>query len=116
MVRFSDNGVDVVELTATVSAVGEQVVLLAGPAWPNPSSGPTGIALELPQAGSVRLSVFDLAGRRVVDLVQGDLAAGSHRHFWDGRDARGRPQPAGVYFFRLAYGEYELTRRVTLLR
>jgi hypothetical protein len=116
VVRFSDNAVDVVELTTAVSAVEQAGILLTGRAWPNPSTGPTGFALELPQSGPVRLAVYDLAGRRVVDLAEGTLAAGPHRYFWDGRDAQGRPQPAGVYFFRLAYGGGELTRRVVLLR
>ncbi len=116
VVRFSDNGVDAVELTSLVSAVGGQPTLLVGRVWPNPSSGPTSFALELPQAGSVQLSVFDLAGRRVVDLVDGALAAGPHSYFWDGRDAQRQPQPAGVYFFRLAYRGHEQTQRVVLLR
>jgi flagellar hook assembly protein FlgD len=50
---------------------------------------------------SVRLRVFDVAGRVVATLAEGPLAAGEHPFRWNGRDDRAAPAPAGLYFVRL---------------
>src|SRR5262245_21210161 len=68
---------------------------------PNPFTARTTIGFTLPHAGRVRLGVFDLAGRRVRSLSEGDLAAGRHEVPWDGRDDGGRPVRAGRYLYRL---------------
>jgi hypothetical protein len=116
VVRFSDNGVDVVEAAAAVSAVTGEELRWSFRAWPNPSSGRTDIAFELPRASRVQLAVYDLAGRRVAQLTASDLPAGAHRFHWDGRDAAGRFQATGVYFLRLVTGDRIMQRRVVLVR
>jgi hypothetical protein len=78
--------------------------LRLGPAAPNPSRGEAIIHFALPVAGAVRLSVFDVAGRRVTGTGSSTLPAGAHTWSWDGRDAAGRLAPAGVYVVRLEAG------------
>ena len=51
---------------------------------PNPSSGVTHIAFSLPQAGAVRVEVYDISGRRVWSH-EAALPAGSHSQSWNGR-------------------------------
>jgi len=68
---------------------------------PNPARGPATIRFDLPQAGPVRLSVFNAAGRLVRRLESGVRPAGSHVAVWDGYDDRGAPLPAGIYFAAL---------------
>ncbi|MBM4130647.1 hypothetical protein FJ250_06410 [bacterium] len=83
---------------------------------PNPFGGETTLSFVLPRAARAELSVFDLSGRRLRTLVQGEVGAGDHRVAWDGTDAEGRRLSAGVYLYRLeALGE-SLTGRMTLLR
>jgi hypothetical protein len=69
---------------------------------PNPggSSGYT-VSLGLPADGPATLRLFDVAGRRVATLLEGDRPAGSARLRWDGRSAGGSPVAAGMYFARL---------------
>jgi hypothetical protein len=87
---------------------------LALRAAPNPARGETVLSFTLPRPAAVELGVFDLAGRRVRALAPGALGAGPHRVRWDGRDARGRAVPGGVYLARLrALG---MTASVRLLR
>jgi len=59
--------------------------------------------------------IFDPAGREVVVLVEGDRVAGFRTVRWDGRDARGRSMPAGVYFLRLQAGADALSRKFLLV-
>jgi len=68
---------------------------------PNPFVSSTRIAFTLPQRGRARLDVYDVAGRRVRTLADGELAAGRHDLAWDGRDDGGRRVAAGSYRYRL---------------
>jgi len=83
---------------------------------PNPFRPDAVIVYGLPAAGKARVAVHDLAGRLVRVLVNEPCAAGEHRVVWDGRDERGRPAAAGVYFLRLEAGENRVTEKITLLR
>ena len=84
---------------------------LALSAAPNPSRSGTALRVALPEAGPVRLAVYDALGREVARLVDGPLGAGPH----EVRLGAGR-LPAGVYVVRLDAGALTRTRTVTLLR
>jgi hypothetical protein len=85
-------------------------------AHPNPvwSSG-TRIAYRLPAAGSVRLEVFDLQGRRVRVLAEGPHPAGRHEAVWDLRDGTGRRVAAGAYFVQIRTPREQAAQRVLVL-
>jgi subtilisin family serine protease len=67
---------------------------------PNPFAPPAAIEIDVPTAGPLALAVYGADGRLVRALRQGPAAAGIVRLDFDGRDARGRALPAGVYFLR----------------
>ena len=69
--------------------------------YPNPFNPSTRISYSLARAGLVRLSVFDLLGREVRELVQGRMAAGHHSINWDATDGAGNKLASGVYIYRL---------------
>ena len=83
---------------------------------PNPFNPRTTIRFDLPAAGPVRLSVYDLAGRLVRVLVEGEMPEGSHQAVWDGRDATGRSAPSGSYLARLVAGGRVEGVRLSLVR
>jgi len=90
------------------------VIALAAPR-PNPASGGTALTFSLPSRAGVELAIYDLRGRRVATLAQGELGAGEHAARWDsGREA------AGVYFVRLTVrtdaGVVTRERRLVVLR
>jgi hypothetical protein len=85
-------------------------------AAPNPFNPRTTIRFDLPTAGPVRLSVYDLAGRLVKVLVEGKIPAGSHEAVWDGRDSSGRAVPSGSYLARLVAGGKVEGVRLSLVR
>lgn len=67
---------------------------------PNPGPGPARLEFDLPQATAVDLSVMDVQGQRVAQLVSGQHPAGRYTVRWAAGGAR--RVPAGVYFVRLA--------------
>jgi Zn-dependent metalloprotease len=77
-------------------------VLSLSPAAPNPFRAATRMRYTLPVAGRVTLSVYDLEGRSIRNLVTGEQTAGPHSSVWDGRDQTGRPVASGPYFLRLS--------------
>lgn len=89
---------------------------LAAPV-PNPFRSQSEIRFDVPVNGGRSLvAVYDLQGRRIATLAQGEQAAGRHSLSWDGRDSSGRQVAAGVYFVRLESSAVTETRKVTLLR
>jgi hypothetical protein len=63
--------------------------------------GGTVLLVDLDAAATVRLELFDLAGRRVRTLADRELPAGATIFSWDGREESGAPARRGVYFARL---------------
>ena len=87
------------------------------PNRPNPFRASTEISFSLPAERSVRLAVYDVGGRLVQQLVEGDrLGAGRHERRWGGLDQSGRFAAPGVYYYRLEAGEHSATRSLLLLR
>jgi hypothetical protein len=85
--------------------------LFALEAYPNPFNNSVSIAFELPLESDVRIDVFDLLGREVVHLYEGNLPSGINRLIWRADDL-----PSGVYFCRLESEGKMITKRITLLR
>ncbi|MBI5470964.1 MAG: T9SS type A sorting domain-containing protein [Ignavibacteriae bacterium] len=65
------------------------------PAYPNPFNPSTQIKFDLPEASHVTLAVYDVLGRKVAELVNGQATEGYHTATWNTVDAA-----SGVYFAR----------------
>jgi hypothetical protein len=78
---------------------------------PNPFGLTTRIRYEVPRDAFVTLRVYDTLGRTVATLVEKERQAGSYETRFDARDFAG-----GVYFYRLAAGEFRATKQVLLLK
>jgi len=83
---------------------------------PNPSTGQTQLAFALGKGQPVQLTIYDLKGRRIRALVDGELTEGRHVRGWDGRDQQGRAQPGGIYLVVLNAGGETFRSRLTLIR
>jgi hypothetical protein len=79
---------------------------------PNPFTAQAAISFSLPEAGRVTLRVFDLSGRLVRTLTDGEMAAADHTVVWDGCDASGNEVGAGVYFCRLEASGQTATQKM----
>jgi M6 family metalloprotease-like protein len=86
------------------------------PAYPNPFNPATSLAVEIARAGPAQLTIYDVAGRRVAVVHDGELAVGRHTFRWDGRDRSGRQVAAGVYLVRLQADGQQLSQRLALVK
>lgn len=80
--------------------VGPVRMRLAAPA-PNPFNPSTVLRMRLDRAARVHWAIYDVRGRLITTLADGEMTAGEHVRVWDGTDAHGRSIASGVYFQRV---------------
>ncbi len=80
------------------------------PLRPNPFNAVTRIAYAVPTPGHVKLGIYDISGRVVGMLADGDVSAGRHVCEFDGSDLS-----AGLFFVRLEVGGDVLTRKAVVV-
>jgi hypothetical protein len=83
---------------------------------PNPFNPVTRVSYDLPKAGEVRVSVFNVLGQHVKDLVNGYQEAGTHEVVWDSKDENGSSVASGIYFYRIKTSEFSDTKKMMLLK
>ncbi|MCD6165573.1 hypothetical protein J7K19_02540 [bacterium] len=69
--------------------------------YPNPFNPNTQIDYALPKASHVVIEIYNLAGQKIVTLVDGDVLPGSYSVCWNGQDRHGRAVASGVYLCRM---------------
>ncbi len=77
----------------------------------NPFNPSTRFSYTLPEAGTVRMDVFNIIGQKVATLVNGPQAAGEYQV-----DFSANNLPSGIYLVRLESGREVLTAKVTLIK
>lgn len=79
--------------------------------YPNPFNPTTTISFTLSERNQVTLSVYDVHGQLVRELVRGSVDAGYHQVTFDAQSI-----PSGMYFYRLTTGTNPLTKKMILLK
>jgi len=103
------------DLTPVSDGNAPRVLAITG-VVPNPFNPMANVKFDLPRSGRVQLSVFDLRGRLVRELVSGQMEAGNHEVMWNGRDSRGQMSATGVYFARLSSADGVKTVKMVLAK
>ena len=80
-------------------------------AYPNPFNAQTKVTYGMPEAGNVSIKVFDLAGRLVATLIDGQQIAGNHMTVWNGSNSA-----SGIYLIKMQSADFSTTRKVMLMR
>ena len=84
--------------------------------YPNPFNPSTEISFSLPSNSHVELDIYNVLGQKVKSLVSGELTAGEHTVMWDGQNASGATVSSGVYFYRIAAGDFTDTKKMMMLK
>jgi hypothetical protein len=87
--------------------------------YPNPFNPQTTLQFAVPDdlvPVKVKISIYDLRGRLLRQLLDEEKKAGVYRVHWDGMSGRGEPVPSGVYLYRVEAGEFKSTRKMVLAR
>ncbi|UCE17118.1 MAG: choice-of-anchor D domain-containing protein [Gemmatimonadota bacterium] len=84
--------------------------------FPNPFNPKTRIEYTLEKADQISLSIYNVMGQKVRNLVSARQGAGRYTVFWDGTNDSGEAVPSGVYFYILETMHFHETRSMLLLR
>jgi hypothetical protein len=79
--------------------------------FPNPFNPTTTISFSIPKSEVVRISVYDVTGRVVDELVNDNLTAGNYNTVWDANKFA-----SGVYFYKIQAGDFVEMKKMTLLK
>jgi hypothetical protein len=84
--------------------------------YPNPFNPITSLRYDLPEQSRITLTIYDLMGREITQLVNTVQEAGYRSVKWDATDIHGKPVSAGVYLYQIRSGEYVQTKKMVLLK
>jgi photosystem II stability/assembly factor-like uncharacterized protein len=79
--------------------------------YPNPFNPSTTIKYSIPEAGIVKVTVYNMLGQKVQDVLNTFHNAGNHEVVIDGSELS-----SGVYFYQLTAGSYQTTKKMLLLK
>ncbi|MFC1568929.1 GEVED domain-containing protein [bacterium] len=84
--------------------------------FPNPFNPNTIIEYDLPEKVRIELSIYNLMGQKVIDLVSRTQEAGSYQVVWQGMDARGNLVSSGVYLCYFRTDQFLKTMKLIYIR
>jgi len=85
-------------------------------AYPNPFNPITTLRYNLPEDAQVTLTIYDLIGREVTQLVNTTQEAGYRSVQWNATDKTGKPVSAGVYLYQIQAQDFIETKKMVLLK
>lgn len=84
--------------------------------YPNPFNPSTTIQYQLPEANSVKLTIYNALGQKVRTLVNDHQQPGKYKAVWNGLNDAGLKVASGIYIYRIEAGSFVKTRRMILLK
>ncbi|MCH7724342.1 MAG: T9SS type A sorting domain-containing protein, partial [Bacteroidetes bacterium] len=79
--------------------------------YPNPFNPTTNISFSLPVDSKVRLSVYNLLGEKIAELVNDEFSAGTHTFSF-----KANGLTSGVYLYKMQAGTFVTIRKMVLIR
>ncbi len=92
------------------------VVVSLGQNYPNPFNPATIIEFSINRGGHVELVVYDVAGRKIREIMNEEMDAGHHRIIWDAKNENGLAVASGIYFYQLKALGKVMCNKMVLLR
>jgi len=99
----------IIGISQTITEIPNQYSLKQN--FPNPFNPVTKIRFSIPKSSIVKLSVYDVTGSLVSELVNGELTAGEYE-----TDFNASGFTSGVYFYTLQAGSYRETKKLVLIK
>ncbi|MCD6594414.1 T9SS type A sorting domain-containing protein [bacterium] len=97
-----------------IATVPQDIVLRQN--LPNPFNSSTVLEYGIPQKSDVRLSIYDVMGREICNLINCEMNAGFYRASWNGKDSHGSSMSSGIYFVKLKVGDEMRTMKMQFLK
>ena len=85
---------------------------------PNPFNPSTKISFDIKSdnTGNTELTIYNLKGQKVKQLVNESLAVGQHSYIWNGKDENNKKVSTGVYFYKLQIDGKHKVKKMLMLK
>ncbi len=97
------SGINQIEEVATTYSLAQN--------FPNPFNPTTNISFSVPKSEFVNISVYDITGKLVQELVNSNLAAGKYNATWNADNFA-----SGVYFYKIQSGDFVEMKKMSLIK
>jgi len=87
-----------------------------GQNYPNPFNPTTTVAYSIERKGQVNVSIYNILGQKVYNLVDREMEPGNYQATWEGIDTFGSEVASGIYFYKMTSNNYVETRKMLLMR
>ena len=84
--------------------------------FPNPFNPETTLFFSLPNEQKIELTVYNLKGQKVRQLVKGQFPAGQNSIVWNGKDDNGKSVGSGLYLYKLKTSDKVISKKMLLLK
>lgn len=84
--------------------------------FPNPFNPSTKIPFSLPESQHVSITIYSIAGKKVITLVDNFLDKGYHTANWEGRDENGFQVSSGLYIYELKSGDMRFIKKMLFIQ
>ena len=108
------DGFDTIPLSRITRSVPEGFTL--SDAYPNPFNPSTTLSFSVKIEGHINLSIYDMTGRLIMTLVDGNMEQGYHRMVWNGTDSNGHAVSSGMYIYALQGEGVSITKKMVLMK
>ena len=85
-------------------------------AYPNPFNPVTTLSYEIPNEGFIDVTVYDMMGRVIKNLVSSKQSYGYKSIKWNATNNQNQVVPAGVYVYKIEFGKFVATQKMILLK
>lgn len=84
--------------------------------YPNPFNPLTTISYGLPEDGFVNITIYDISGRPIKELINGQQKSGFKAFQWDATNDQGQPVSSGLYLYTIQTRNFRETKKMALLK
>ena len=110
---FPTNMIDIKDNCERNMENAKEIVL--NPNYPNPFNLSTTINFEIKKNGKIELTIYNMKGQVVKNIVSSKLNAGEHNYQWDGKNSDNKYVSSGVYIVFINFKDSVIERRKLLL-
>ena len=84
--------------------------------FPNPFNPSTTIEFNLPEISKTKISIYNIKGQKIKELINEALSAGNHQVYWNGKDEKNKIVSSGIYFVRLESADKTEIKKIMLMK
>ena len=84
--------------------------------YPNPFNPITTIRYDLPEDSEIRISIYDIKGRKIRTLVRANQSSGFKSIIWNGTNNNGEMLPGGIYYYLIEANTYSKIKKMIFLK